>query len=68
MLLDLKQIIQRPGEALPFEFDLDLSGLEFFGAHPFAEAVHVTGQVKNHAGALVMTGREETVLQVNCDR
>ena len=68
MLLDLKQIIQRPGEALPFEFDLDLSGLEFFGAHPFAEAVHVTGQVKNHAGALVMTGRAETVLHVNCDR
>ena len=68
MLLDLKQIIQRPGEALPFEFDLDLSDLEFYGICPIAEPVHVTGEVKNHAGLLVLTGTAETVLHVNCDR
>ena len=68
MLLDLKQIIQRPGEALPFEFDLDLSDLEFYGICPIAEPVHVTGEVKNHAGLLVLSGTAETVLHVNCDR
>ena len=68
MLLDLKQIIQHPGEVLPFTFDLDLSDLEFYGAHPIAEPVHVPGEVTNHAGRLVRTGPAETTLHVNCDR
>lgn len=68
MLLDLKELIQRPGGAAPFAFDLDLSELEFYGSCPIAEPVRVSGEVKNHAGLLVMTGRAETTLHVNCDR
>ena len=68
MLLDLKELMRQNGGELPFEFDLDLSDLEFFGAHPYAEPVHVTGQVENHAGLLVMTGKAVTTLHVNCDR
>jgi len=68
MLLDLKEIIQRPGGALPFAFELDLSDLEFYGIRPIAEPVRVSGEVRNHAGLLVMTGQAETTLHVNCDR
>lgn len=68
MLLDLKQIINRPGGVLPYGFSLDLSGYEFYGSHPFAEPVQVQGQVENHAGLLVMTGSAVTTLHVRCDR
>lgn len=68
MLLELKDIIQRPGAAKPFAFDLDLSGMEFYGIHPIAEPIHVSGEVRNHAGLLMMTGTAETTLHVNCDR
>ncbi len=68
MLLDLKELIVHPGEALPFDFKLDLSELEFYGTHPIVEPVHVTGEVRNHAGLLMMTGTAVTNLHVNCDR
>ena len=68
MLLELKQISDRPGGIMPYEFDLDLSELEFYGSCPFAEPIHVSGQVENHAGLLVMTGKATTILHVNCDR
>lgn len=68
MLLDLKELIVHSGEALPFDFELDLSELDFHGTHPIVEPVHVTGQVRNHAGLLMMTGTAVTNLHVNCDR
>ena len=68
MLLELKDIIQRPGAAKPFAFDLDLSEMEFYGIHPIAEPIHVSGEVRTHAGLLMMTGTAETTLHVNCDR
>ena len=68
MLLELKDIIHIPGGVLPFEFDLDLSDYDFYGNCPFAEPIHVSGQVKNHAGLLVMSGKAVTTLHVICDR
>ncbi len=68
MLLDLKELIQQPGGVLPFAFDLDLSDLDFYGFHPIAEPVRVSGEVRNHAGLLVMTGTAETTLHAHCDR
>lgn len=68
MLLELKDLIVHPGEALPFDFELDLSELDFYGTHPIVEPVHVTGEVRNHAGLLMMTGTAVTNLHVNCDR
>jgi uncharacterized protein len=68
MLLECKELIRTPGGHLPFEFDLDLSDLEFYGICPIVEPVHVTGEISNHAGLLMMTGTAETTLHVNCDR
>ncbi len=68
MRIDLKDIIQRPGAEKAFQFELDLSEMEFYGTHPLAEPVCVEGSVSNHAGLLMMTGNAETVLHVNCDR
>ena len=36
MRLDLRSILHVPGASLPFSFALDLSGLDFYGEHPFA--------------------------------
>lgn len=68
MLLELKDIVQRPGAAKSFAFGLDLSEMEFYGTHPLAEPIRVSGEVRNHAGLLMMTGTAETTLHVNCDR
>lgn len=68
MKLDLKDVILVPGAVLPFEFQLDLSELEFGGEKPIAESVAVTGQVRNMAGALVLNARATTCLSLHCDR
>lgn len=67
MLLELKELI-RSGGSLPFSFALDLSDLDFYGSHPYAEPIQVTGEVQNHAGMLLMTGVARTTIHVNCDR
>lgn len=68
MKLDLKDVILVPGAVLPFEFQLDLSGLEFGGEKPIVEPVAVTGQVRNMAGALVLNAEATTCLSLHCDR
>ena len=57
-----------PGLPLPFSFALDLSGLDFYGEHPFAGPVQVSGTVRNQADALVLEGTAETTLELVCDR
>ncbi len=68
MKLELKDIILVPGAVLPFRFQLDLSDLEFNGQTPIASPVEVTGQVRNMAGALVLSAQARTVLSLVCDR
>lgn len=68
MKLDLKDVILVPGAVLPFEFQLDLSQLEFGGEQPITEPVAVSGQVRNMAGALVLNARASTTLSLTCDR
>lgn len=68
MRLNLKNIINVPGGVCPFSHELDLSDLEFGGAHPIDQPVHVTGQVRNMAGALVLEGTAVTTLHLVCDR
>ena len=46
MRLNLREIIHVPGASLPFQFQLDLSGEDFFGEHPIPRPVTVTGHVK----------------------
>ncbi|MCQ4865094.1 YceD family protein [Pseudoflavonifractor phocaeensis] len=68
MRLNLRDIIPVPGASLPFDFQMDLSDLEWNGERPAAHPIHVTGTVRNMAGALLLEGEASTVLEVNCDR
>ena len=68
MKLDLKRFAQQPGAVLPFELQLDLSDLEWCGARPVSRPVHVKGQVRNRAGAMVLNAQLDTVLSLTCDR
>ena len=68
MKLDLTHIAREPGAVLPFEFELDLSPVEWNGQQPFARAVHITGRVRNMAGAMVLTAKLSSVLSLACDR
>ena len=68
MKLDLKPLAQQPGGVLPFALQLDLSDVEWNGAKPFAQPVHVEGQVRNRAGALELKAWLDTVLSLICDR
>ena len=68
MRLDLRPILRTPGASLPFQFRLDLSGMDFYGARPFAHPVRVSGAVRNMAGALSLEGTAETTLELVCDR
>lgn len=68
MRLDLKNIIRTPGASLPFAFSMDLSDLDWNGEYPIPKPVDVEGTVRNMAGALVLTCRLSTVLELTCDR
>ena len=68
MKLNLTRIAREPGAVLPFDSELDLSPVEWNGRRPFANAVHITGRVRNMAGAMVLTARLSSVLSLTCDR
>ena len=68
MLLGLSQIIDRPGESVPFSVSLDLSDLQYGASFPVSEPVLASGVVRNTAGVLVMTGSITTCLHGTCDR
>lgn len=68
MRLDLRKILHTPDGQKPFQFQLDLSDLDFYGRKPVSGPVFVQGSVTNHAGALVLEGTVETRLDLVCDR
>jgi len=68
MQLNLREIIHTPGASIPFEFELDLSDLDFFGEKPITQPIRVCGQVRNAAGVLMLEGEATTTLELVCDR
>lgn len=68
MRLDLGSIIHQPGGVIPFSIELDFSSLEFGGSFPAKEPVTFSGQVRNEADVLVLTGTVSTNLHCSCDR
>ena len=68
MKLNLTHIAREPGAVLPFDYELDLSPVEWNGQRPFADAVRVAGRVRNMAGAMVLTARLNGELSLVCDR
>ena len=55
MKLDLKQIAHQPGATLPFEFDLDLSGLEFMDSSGIAVVVQTARKCAAYGGLLAVS-------------
>lgn len=68
MLLDVKSILHTPGKHLDFQFELDLSQLEFAGRYPVSRPVSVSGQVRNTADVLELEMSARSVLDAVCDR
>ena len=68
MRLDLRDIIHVPDARKDFQFQLDLSQLDFYGSNPIAHPVLAKGSVTNHAGALVLEGTASSILDLTCDR
>ena len=56
MRLDLRDVIHRPDAEKSFQYQLDLSQLDFYGRKPITRPVVAEGSVINHAGALVLNG------------
>ena len=68
MKLDLRDVIHVPNVEKSFQFQLDLSDLEFWGRKPITRPILVEGSVVNHAGALVLNGTARSELDLVCDR
>ena len=68
MKLDLRKIIHVPGASVPFDFQMDLTHLDFYGVRPITRPLRVQGKVTNRAGALLLEGNASTVLDLTCDR
>lgn len=68
MRLKLQDVIRTPGLTLPFDYELNLSDLEFNGQRPVVNPLRVCGTVRNAAGALMLEGEVSTVLSLTCDR
>ena len=68
MLLNVKPILHTPGKRLDFQFELDLSDMEFSGRYPISRPVAVSGEVRNTAGILELTLNARTTLDAVCDR
>ncbi len=68
MFFDVKPILHTPGKRLEFQFDLDLSDVEFSGRYPVSRPVVVRGEVRNTAGILDLTMTVQSTLDAVCDR
>lgn len=68
MIIDVRPILHTPGTRLDFQFELDLSGLEFEGRYPVSRPVTVEGEVRNSADLLELELTARTTLDAVCDR
>ena len=68
MLLNVEPILHTPGKRLDFQFELDLSDMEFSGRYPISRPVAVSGEVRNTAGILELTLNARSTLDAVCDR
>ncbi|MDD2955487.1 MAG: DUF177 domain-containing protein [Oscillospiraceae bacterium] len=68
MLIDLKQVFDVEGEAVPFTHELSLSGIELWGNKPFDQPVHLVGKVENRSGVVLMKYRAFIKMNVMCGR
>ena len=68
MLFDVKPILRDPAKELTFQFEMDLSDLEFSGRHPVSRPVTVEGRVYSSADVLHLDLTARSMLDAVCDR
>lgn len=68
MKLNLREIIEIPGNSLPFERELDTEELDFPSVVRYLSAPHAEGRVFNEAGVLRLEGEIATEMLCICDR
>lgn len=68
MRLDVKRIINTPGDGIDLNEELDLSDVDFGGVRPAVRPVSVVGAVRNIAGMLQLKADVDTMLSCVCDR
>ena len=68
MLLELKKVFLNEGESLHFSYEMDMSGVSFAGATPFASPVEVEGRVENHLGIVELRAEVSFRYSAPCDR
>ncbi len=68
MRIDLKSISSGAGTSIPFDYTVDLSGVELQFTHPFSEPVRIRGTVFNKADVFTLSAVVEAVLHVKCAR
>ncbi len=68
MILDVRPILCAPGKTLEFQFQMDLSNVEFEGRYPASRPVETKGLVRNTAGLLELSLSAWTTLDSVCDR
>ena len=68
MRLDVKRIMNTPGDGIEFNEELDLSDVDFGGVCPAVRPVSVVGAVRNIAGMLKLRMDVEAMLSCVCDR
>lgn len=68
MKVNLKSIIYMTGKRVDFDFEMDLSDLEFNGVQPIVSLLSVSGFVRNEAGVLHLMGEAKASLNLSCDR
>ena len=68
MFLDVRPILHIPGKQLDFQFEMDLSDMEFSGRYPIVTPVVVNGSVQNRTGILYLSMTAKGTLDTLCDR
>lgn len=68
MRLNLAEIIYKPGESIPFDYELDMSDFDYLGVTLMPKPVRVSGEVRNHAEILELHAHVEAELECVCDR
>ena len=67
MLLDVRPLLRTPGKRLDFQFELDLSDVEFAGRYPVSRPVLVEGEVRHTADILSLDMTARSTLDAVCD-
>ena len=68
MTLDLKRIFATDGSTLPFEYEGDMSTVDYAGGFPLQRPVIAQGSVSNEAGLVQLRLEVRYVYEAPCDR